>query len=180
MAKAADLFAFWLCRRAAMCSWVSSPRVSSVPPTSCLPQSTACSGPLSRSTRHGAPTAACSCAYAVHTPYTRHAHSMHSYRCLYAMLHATPGVLTTVWSLATTMTSRSEAWATGATSRCCPLMASRHGGAPTGGVAPLCETSTRICSSADWPPGSLRLYCTNTFYFKVFHVGLLWPITLLF
>jgi hypothetical protein len=37
-----------------------------------------------------------------------------------------------------------EAWVIGATSRCCPLMACRHGGVLTGGGAPLCETSTRI------------------------------------
>ena len=51
-----------------MSSWVSSPRASSVPPTSCLQQSTACFAPLSRSTRHGAPIAALvSGVHAVHS-----------------------------------------------------------------------------------------------------------------
>ena len=131
-----------------MSSWVSSPRASSVLPTSCLPQSTACSAPLSRSTRPGAPIAAwVSGAHAMrgmHTPCTRHAHC-----CSHAMLHITPGVPTTVWSRATTTTSRSEAWAIGATSRCCLPRGSRHGDGPTGGGAPLCETSTRTCFSAE-------------------------------
>ena len=160
-----------------MSSWVSSPQASSVRPTNCLPQSTACSAPLSRSTRPGAPIAS-----RMHTPCTRHTHTLHmpyivaihailttsmhmamrivihvpctrhAHCSAYAMLHVKPGVRTTVWSRATTMTSRSEAWAIGATSRCCLLRGSRHGGAPTGGEAPLCETSTRTCSSADWSP----------------------------
>ena len=77
-----------------------------------------------------------------------------AYATLRCICHATPGVPTTVWSRATTMTSRSEAWAIGATSRCCPLMACRHGGVLTGGGAPLCETSTRICSSAEQLSGT--------------------------